>query len=184
MQGVGFKSPQLHHTTHRQGSRSGHDPLVVCHAGDFPTRSAQSRCGRTSEPAATLVGNSSLPEICQKRCLAMPHTALGRLRPPQPLSCDVVLQRGVSHRYVWCPRSLHTAEVTALSAALILQRPPASRARRPLLGFLDGRLESLVALGECRLDRGVQDLFHERLGEVGGAQPVRGLDGLAVDACG
>jgi putative heme transporter len=27
--------------------------------------------------------------------------ALGRLRPPQPLSCDVMVQRGVSHLYVW-----------------------------------------------------------------------------------
>jgi hypothetical protein len=62
-------------------------------------------------------------------------------------------------------------------------KPLASRARRPLLGSLDGRLESLIAVGECCLDGGVQDRFHERLGQVGGAQPVRGLDGLAVDAC-
>ena len=40
--------------------------LVVCHASDGTTRSAQSSRGRTSEPAATLVGSSSLPEIRQK----------------------------------------------------------------------------------------------------------------------
>jgi hypothetical protein len=63
-------------------------------------------------------------------------------------------------------------------------KPLASRARRRLLGSLDGRLESLVALYQCCLDGGVQDLFHEGLGQVGGAQPVCGLDGLAVDPCG
>jgi hypothetical protein len=54
----------------------------------------------------------ALPEICQKRCLTLPDTAPCRLRPPQPLSCDVVVQRGVLHRHVRCPLSLHTAEVT------------------------------------------------------------------------
>jgi hypothetical protein len=47
----------------------------------------------------------------------------------------------------------------------------------------DDRPESLVTVGDCRLDGGVQDLFHEGLGELGGTQPVRGLDGLAVDSC-
>jgi hypothetical protein len=53
-----------------------------------------------------------LPEICQKRCLALPHTALCRLRLPWPLSCDDVVRRGVPHGYARWPRSLHTAEAT------------------------------------------------------------------------
>src|SRR5215211_8668589 len=53
-----------------------------------------------------------LPEVCQKRCLAMPHIALGRLSRRQPLTCDVMLPRWAPHRCAWSPRSLHTAEVT------------------------------------------------------------------------
>jgi hypothetical protein len=71
--------------------------------------SAAVRPARLSRPSA---GGSSLPEICQKRCLAMPHTAPCPLRPPQPIRCDVVVARGVPRRCVWCLRSLHTAEVT------------------------------------------------------------------------
>src|ERR671910_2141670 len=54
----------------------------------------------------------ALPEICQKRCLALPHTTLCCRSPPSPLSCDVVVRREVPHRFVWWPRSLHTAEAT------------------------------------------------------------------------
>src|SRR5215207_9169335 len=57
-------------------------------------------------------GGSSLPEIRQKRCLATPHTAPCPLSPPPPLSCDVVVRRGVGRRRAWWPRSLHTAEAT------------------------------------------------------------------------
>jgi hypothetical protein len=57
-------------------------------------------------------GGSSLPEIRQKRCLATPHPAPCPLSPPPPLSCDVVVRRGVGRRRAWWPRSLHTAEAT------------------------------------------------------------------------
>jgi hypothetical protein len=55
--------------------------------------------------------DGQLPSVCRKRCLAMPHIALGHLSRRQPLTCDVVLPRWVPHR---CPRSLHTAAATGL----------------------------------------------------------------------
>ena len=80
------------------------------------------------------------------------------------------------------PSSLGIASATGWKTSRA--DPPAaaaSRARQPLLSSFDGRSESLVAVAEGRLDGGVQDLFHERLGQVGGAEAVGGLDGLAVD---
>jgi hypothetical protein len=51
------------------------------------------------------------------------------------------------------------------------------KAGRPVVDCLDDRPEYLVTLGDCRLEGGVQDLFHDWPGEAGGTQPVRGLDG-------
>jgi hypothetical protein len=62
---------------------------------------------------------------CQRRCLDPPHTAPCPLSPPQPLSCDVVVARGVLPRCAWRPRSLHTAEATGRHTAAC-----DSRARR------------------------------------------------------
>jgi hypothetical protein len=75
-------------------------------------RTSTACASATSFSARTLRKARDLPEICQKLCLARPRAASPDLMPLEPLSCDVVMQRGVSHRYVRCLRSLHTAEVT------------------------------------------------------------------------
>jgi hypothetical protein len=58
------------------------------------------------QPDQHIAGRSPLPEICQKQCLDTPYTAPCPLSQPQPLSCDVVVARGVLRRCAWYPHSL------------------------------------------------------------------------------
>jgi hypothetical protein len=56
--------------------------------------------------------SSVLPAICQKPCLATPHTAPPGLGSVRPLTWTDLVRRGVPHGRVWDPCSLHTAEAT------------------------------------------------------------------------
>jgi hypothetical protein len=111
-----------------------HHPLAV--VGQQPRQAgALAGCASTSQTSVRVLqvwsrpDGGQLPEVCQKRCLAMPHTALGRLSRRQPLTCDVVLPRWVPQRCAWCSRSLHTAEATG-SKPVTPTRLPGSAARR------------------------------------------------------
>jgi hypothetical protein len=86
----------------RPGLRAGRSRH--CHNPHQPVSTGQASTG--SAQTATL----GLARICQKLRHARPHTALWRLSPQQPWSCDVVVQCRAPHWCAWRPRSLHTAE--------------------------------------------------------------------------
>jgi hypothetical protein len=103
----------------RPCARPRADPRSEGTQGAPTGRSHRTPGGCVSRPAArqrirtqASGQKAGLPEICQRRRLALPHTAPYRSSPPQPLSCDDVVRRGVRRRRAWWPRSLHTAEAT------------------------------------------------------------------------
>ena len=101
-----------------------------------------------------------VPEVCQKRCLAMPHTALCRSGPPQPLSCDVVVRRRGAAWVRVVSALLHTGRDHAPSIGTLVGdlEPPAAFRLRPanvelwlqFLKALDGPRRGCSSRSGCR----------------------------------
>ena len=77
---------------------------------------------------------AGLPEICQKQRLATPRTASPDLVPPEPLSCDDVVRRGVLREVACGGRAPFTRQKSQVRS---LSRPPA---QTPPCGSLRHRL--------------------------------------------
>jgi hypothetical protein len=110
-----------------------------------------------------------LPEICQRRRLMTPSAAPLDLASLWTLSCDDVVQSGVTHWCAWCPRSLHTAEATGSGRFT----PVSSRVAETLLvsrgGCITSALTGYVGGGGGGCGPGdCQQLSRTRSGHDGG----------------